>query len=406
MAAIPESCRGPFCLERSGDELLIHRRTGSFARRTFLRLFLAVWTATGVCGANSLAGGPTELQIVYGTLVLVTWLLVIYAFALQVFGAECLRIGPDGVEHRSKALITRSRRVPLREVRGLSAYSVDVGDEVVRLEFGLRIDALGKPIRFGKGATPDELSWLAEQVRRHLQILVPDRAIKYRAQVSEKDEMRIVALRPGQPVPERPSDSLIELSTHPDRIEFVLRTSFRPGLLVAITVTGFFWNALVGVFAIGFLNEFLVALVLFLIPFEVVGLLMIAAWWWVLLEPLWVRTLSIGRDEILLRRSILGLGWTQPMDTELVDRIEVWKRAADATWIRQSQEFPDDPFSVVFLDGTGRYGLVIRGLTKGESRWIGGTAYVALKRWLIKADSPDQVSRTAAASLWDRELDG
>ena len=179
--------------------------------------------------------------------------------------------------------------------------------------------------------------------------------------------MRIVALRPGQPVPERPSDSLIELSTHPDRIEFVLRTSFRPGLLVAITVTGFFWNALVGVFAIGFLNEFLVALVLFLIPFEVVGLLMIAAWWWVLLEPLWVRTLSIGRDEILLRRSILGLGWTQPMDTEsLVDRIEVWKRAADATWIRQSQEFPDDPFSVVFLDGTGRYGLVIRGLTKGE----------------------------------------
>ena len=193
-----------------------------------------------MCGANSLAGGPTELQIVYGTLVLVTWLLVIYAFALQVFGAECLRIGPDGVEHRSKALITRSRRVPLREVRGLSAYSVDVGDEVVRLEFGLRIERRqAHPVR--KGATPDELSWLAEQVRRHLQILVPDRAIKYRAQVSEKDEMRIVALRPGQPVPERPSDSLIELSTHPDRIEFVLRTSFRPGLLVAITVTGFFW---------------------------------------------------------------------------------------------------------------------------------------------------------------------
>ena len=72
-----------------------------------------------------------------------------------ILGTERLRIGPDGLDYQSRALIPlQERHVPLGEIKGI--------------DYSLKIETLGKPIRFWQDIEPRERRRLADLLQRHL----------------------------------------------------------------------------------------------------------------------------------------------------------------------------------------------------------------------------------------------
>ena len=132
-------------------------------------------------------------------------------------GTERLRIGLDGLDYQSRALIPlQERHVPLGEIKGI--------------DYSLKIETLGKPVRFWfwRDIEPRERRWLADLLQRHLQALMPDRVITLRPDLGAVTKLTvpIEVLGPAGATPEPPSDCAIRLYTDWDRVEFVRRRAF------------------------------------------------------------------------------------------------------------------------------------------------------------------------------------
>jgi hypothetical protein len=130
-------------------------------------------------------------------------------------GTERLRVGPDCLDYQSRALIPlQERHVPLGEIKGI--------------DYSLKIETLGKPVRFGQFIEPRERRWLADLLQRHLQALMPDRVITLQPDLGAVTKLTvpIEVLGPAGATPEPPSDCAIRLYTDRDRIEFVRRRAF------------------------------------------------------------------------------------------------------------------------------------------------------------------------------------
>ena len=402
--ARPLKCR--VHIKQAGEDLVLRRRTGSFAGAGFLLLWLTGWTVACVFLVGAVAREPTPEHIIFALPFWSSWLFVTLSLAWLLFGSENLRIGPDGLEYRSRALVPlRERHVPLHEIRGVSHYSRVVDHEHDRTEHGLMIETLGKPVRYGQGVEPMEWLWLADRLHRHLQALVPDRTIEHRPEGAVEKSVRIEVIRPEWDIPDPPSDSRIQSRTDWDRLDFVRRGSFSLAALGTVTFLNLFWNDIVAVFVMQLLKEFQWFLCILLIPFEVIGLGMFLSWWAVLLAPFRVERWSISPGEISTRFSILGMGISRRYDAQELGRIELRKGASG--WnLRQALQGDeaDTPYSLGLVGRDGRDRLVIDGLTEGEARWVGGVACDVLKGRLPKDGGA--ATGGEAASLWDREIDG
>lgn len=200
--ARPLKCR--VHIKQAGEDLVLRRRTGSFAGAGFLLLWLTGWTVACVFLVGAVAREPTPEHIIFALPFWSSWLFVTLSLAWLLFGSENLRIGPDGLEYRSRALVPlRERHVPLHEIRGVSHYSRVVDHEHDRTEHGLMIETLGKPVRYGQGVEPMEWLWLADRLHRHLQALVPDRTIEHRPEGAVEKSVRIEVIRPEWDIPDR-----------------------------------------------------------------------------------------------------------------------------------------------------------------------------------------------------------
>jgi hypothetical protein len=185
----------------------------------------------------------------------------------RLFGRERLRIGPGGLDYRRDALVTLGRRhIPLAEVQAVAPTNPGS----VRTEKGLKIETLGKPVRFAQGVGPGERLWLADLLQRHLQALIPDRTIPLRGGAVGRF---VEVLRPEQ--------------------------------------------------------DFRWPLLLYLIPFGVIGLGIFLVWLAVLTAPLDVREWAIRPGEVEVRSSFLGLGRSRHHETRLLGRIELRRSPRD-----------------------------------------------------------------------------
>jgi hypothetical protein len=395
-------------VEEVGDDLVLCRRTGSESARRLAPLGLTFWTVGCVGIAVLVAFEPTADNII---LAQPFWSMCLFMAIWLVrvdFGSESLRIGPDGLEYRSRALVPlRERHVPLREIRGIAHYSRVVDGERGRTEHGLMIETLGKPVRFGQGVGRMERPWLAGLLHRHLQALVPDRTIEHRLEGAEEKAVQIEVMRPERAIPKAPSDSKVQSRTDWDRLDVLRRGSFHLAALGVVTFVNLLGNGCVAAFVTQTVKHFHWSLCLFLIPFVIIGLGMFLVWWAVLLDPFRVERWSIGPGEIRTRHSILGMGLSRCYDAEELGWIELRKRARgrELRLTPQGDE-ADTPYSLGLVGRDGRDRLVIDGLTEGEARWVGGLAYHALKGWLPKDGGSVPPPRDPAASLWDREIDG
>ncbi len=274
--ARPLNCR--FRVDQDDDELVLRRRTGSLAVGLFLVLWLSVWTVGVVFLTRDLIRQPSLLHVLWALPFWAAWIFASCLLLGSFLGFEQLRIGAHGIEHRS--LFAR-RFVPLDEVMGIALDFRVVTSDRGRSKTTqpvLKIVATGKPLDVGQGVGDEELKWLGSLIQEHIQSLIPQRTLEHRLKTSLKSSPRIEVLSPESRVPKPPSDCSIERVDDRDGTTFVRRGQFRFTDLAGITLSCMFWNGIVGIFVLQLIEEFQWFLFLFMIPHEVIGLLILAGW--------------------------------------------------------------------------------------------------------------------------------
>src|SRR5271157_2298493 len=197
-------------VEQVGDELVLRWRAKWFAAPGWFAVLL-LFTAFFVFVIAHATRAPMLGDILYNIFV-IAMCIPGASYPLRWFlGTERLRIGPDGLDYQSRALIPlQERHVPLGEIKGI--------------DYRLKIETLGKPVRFWQDIEPRERRWLADLLQRHLQALMPDRVITLRP--PDLGAGTIEVLGPAGATPEPPSACAIRLYTDWDRVEFVRRRAF------------------------------------------------------------------------------------------------------------------------------------------------------------------------------------
>ena len=396
-------------VEQVGDDLVLRWRAKWYTAAVWFAIFLiypAFWVFLIVTAPREW----TLDDIPYRIFLPAMLIFLGAGYPLRWFlGTERRRIGLDGLDHQSRALIPlQERHVPLGEIRGI--------------DYSVKIETLGKPVRlFWQDIELRDRRWLADLLQRHLQALMPDRVIPL--QPPDLGAVTIEVLGPAGATPEPPSDCAIRLYTDGDRVEFVRRrashlVSYGFNSLYLILYYGF--NSIcytLGILYLGWVGMFKLFslllehkhpwfLLLFLIPFWVIGL-------WVscvlVTIPFWVERWAMIPGEITARFSIFfGLGRPQRIEAKSVGRVELRKNSRIGKWLvrRSYQEQQGDaPYSLGLVGREAQDLLIITALTEGEARWMGGQMCELLKGSLPKAGKTSAPPSRASDPLWDRELD-
>jgi hypothetical protein len=369
-------------VEQSGDELALRRRTGSAALGGILLLWLTGWTVGCVQLAGQALERPDLLSILVGVPFWSTWVLVACASLWMFFGTEQLRVAKGGLEYRRRAVVEFGRRrVPLEQFEGIAHESRVVHCESRGAEHGLRLDTAGKPLRFAFGVETQERLWLAEVLRQHLQALLPNRPIPVRADQTPGGYMSFETLKPQGPGPPPPWDSRVRLHRDGDRAAFTRGGTFSPAAVGFVTFLCLFWNGITGGLALNWIRHFAWDEFFFLLPFEVIGLGLVLAWWVVVLTPFWKQTWVVDSGGMSVQWSVLGRGRTRRVEDWQPGRVEM-RRSGPTPPVEVTGQGAgsDRPFSLALVGHDGKDRLTIDGLTEGEARWIGGELCRSLPR--------------------------
>src|SRR5271166_1576122 len=407
-------------VEQVGDELVLRSRAQLFTAAGWLALFLLLQallllTALWVAPFAHARRAPTLGDILYNIFVIAMFIPVACVVLWWFLGTERLRIGPDGLDYQSRALIPlQERHVPLGEIKGI--------------DYSLKIETLGKPVRFWGDIfwgdiEPRERRWLADLLQRHLQALVPDRVITLRPPdmgAVTKLTVPIEVLGPAGATPEPPPDCAIRLYSDGDRVEFVRR---RASSLVSYGFTSLYLILSYGNMSICYILSILILLGWFgmfglfgdLLEHTHSGFLLcfLSSFWvtrgccLLLTIPFWVERWAMRPGEITARFSIFfGLGRPQRIEAKSVDRVELRKNAGIRKWFASHQEQQGDaPYSLGLVGRKGQDLLIIDALTEGEARWVVGQMCELLKGSLPRAGKKSVPPSRASDPLWDRELD-
>jgi hypothetical protein len=357
---------------------------------TFLVAWETVWTFGCVMLVRQALDQATLEHILFAIPFLAAWVFVALVVTYMLSGFETIEVGPDGLEYcwGLLGLALWHRRIPRNEIKGVRSYEhlVEDGEGGTTLCREVKIESIGRALCFGRPIESYECTWLADRINQHLQTLEP------------------VAAAPDD---ELPSDSTFRRLELWNGVELRQRSRLDLAAIGLSTAICAFWNCIVGIFVLHLTRQFQWFLFLFLIPFELVGLMLLAAWASVITAPITVRRWVLGPEEIEARVAILGLGRTRRLDVSDLGRVEFRKGANPGKrWGKAANQAPapekDSPFAVALLDHDDCERLVIEGLTEGEARWLHRTFCETYQGALARP-----VPRTAPSTqgLWDRELD-
>ncbi|MCI0460939.1 MAG: hypothetical protein L0Z62_28660 [Gemmataceae bacterium] len=305
------------------------------------------------------------------------------------FGAERVRLGPGGLDYEARVLVpVRRRRVPLDELKGPRAGFAVSAEHPNRVRYFITFDALGEPIRFARGITETEQSWLVALVNRHLRGLRPP-CPSPEADVAPEEGPWV--LRPS-PAPLRPpSDSLARLRQRPDGVSFVWPDGWDLGQTVGATLVAVGWNALITAFIVGQVQNFTWVGFFVLIPFGLVGLYLLAGWFRTVTAPAWRLTWVFRENEIVRRYSGFGIGWNRRYklrsNGDPLARIEVHRAEGEEVesirflyWFRPPSGMYA-LYSLALVQPDGKELVRVDCLTEGEARWMADVLFKTFPAW-------------------------
>jgi hypothetical protein len=383
-AGVIQPAKMTMCVQRSGVGLELTRRGCSVGGVGFLILWLTAWTAGCVMLAHQFITKREPFMLLFGIPFWASWFAVASYIAYGLFGFERLTIGRSGAEILKGVgpWTFKQRRIPLSELRRarLHKSSYEVNDQPV---YGVEIRTAGKPITVAVGVESEEREWLIATINKEFDSLgVVDPTSEASDQSATRLESSPIAVERSSYVkpPPPPSDCTWEMQPTVMGSEFVRKGRFKLGTFAGLTFINLFWNGIVSVFVsqligLGPDNKPMAGgewwfLFFFLIPFEVIGLIMIGAWVACLTTPAWREVLTLDRNEVAFRFSVFGIGRTKQFAALEIVAMDVQRRPPKKTTSPSLRE--DGEWQIVFTDKCKREVMRVKHLTEGEATWMAG----------------------------------
>ena len=389
-----------FEFEREGDRLTMTRRSREWALGLFLLLWLLGWTVGCVALAVQVFNDPQPRTLLFAVPFWSSWLfvcgLIVAAFARR----EEFTLDAGGVAFESRAVVTlQTRSVPLAEIHSFGTWTI-VGSEDAR-QYGIEMRTLGRPVHFGKGLPEPERSWLLVELNGHLAELHdraepgPWRNAETTAVVRDDGTLvETVELAEGRFVP--PSDCTWTRRDDFDSMTFEQRGRWQLGTVLGLLFVNAFWNGIVGVFvtllcgggAEGPQGGMWWGMLVFLIPFEVIGLAMLVGLAAAVFEPVRRTSWEFGRDEVRCRIAWCGWGCTWRYPVDQLDRVELRQIAPNTTaknlkveGFSHGNQQGGTRFELSLVDAANTECCRLAGLTEGEGRWIADGVLRDKREW-------------------------
>ncbi len=198
---------------------------------------------------------------------------------------------------------------------------------------------------------------------------------------------------------EPPTDCRWHIGEDDDTFAFQERGRLSIGAVAALLFLNAFWNGIVSVFVMQLLGQMPVknplqggewwCLFVFLIPFEAIGLTMLAMLVLQVLEP-WRRTAwRFERDRIVNQTRWPWYCHTRTWDAVELDRLELRRRDQDNPQLRHAWQVTTAlaglaPFDLALVSGDNVDLCNIGNLTEGEARWMARILLGRRPKWFSK----------------------
>jgi hypothetical protein len=372
----PQSCR--FHAERVGDELVLTGRAQLFEATAWFAVFLTLAAFCVFLIVQATRATTTQDALLRLLFLAVCIPGACYPLRLSL-GTERLRIGPDGLDHRSQALIPlQERHVPLGEIKGIN--------------YGPEIETLGKPVRFRPGIEPGGESVAgrpAPEASSGIDTRSGHQPPSQHGRGREADCVgRSAGARrsdPGAPLGLR---DLLEDQIGPHRVR--AEQGLEPGQLrLQLPLS----HPLLRLEFPSFPRRYPSLLFSYrrrlppplgaqalLAPAPLLAPLrrhpLHPGQWCAADHPFWGERWAFRPGEITARRTtVFGWGRLQRVEAESIARVELRKGARIRTrWVPRvyREQAGDAPYSLGLIGQQGQDLLLIADLTEGEARWMGG----------------------------------
>lgn len=398
-------------IERSAGRLRLVSAQRQWAGAAFLLVWLTGWTFGCVVLLGVVIAYFSFFMLLFA---IPFWAAELFVFSLvgtMIASREVFELNSDGLAYRWTVWgwpVSR-RHVPLSEIvgleDGLAPPTSDSNQAFAKTGRRLTLQTIGEALELPGGHSFEEQRWVQhlisetlDKLKRNLGPIERGTAVAPAGLPSPGDLPAVLELRPpsAAEVP-RPSDSTWSYRYDFDAITFSQRGRLQTGGLGMLLFVNAFWNGITGVFVAG-LWGFLPDgqkmaqgradwwfLFFFLIPFQLIGLLMLVGLLAVLIQPLRRSRWSFTRNAICYRLSYLGLGKTWQYEVRELDRLELRKGGAKQKDEEQAADDDahddDDRFSVAFVDSSRGDVCEIDDLTLGEACWIADVVLRERKGW-------------------------
>ncbi len=364
----------------------------------FLLLWLIAWTIGCVALLDKVLNDPAPWILVFALPFWASWLLVAALIVWMLFCRETLYLDSDEARFVRTAVVRLSARiVPRKEIKGFHECRSNYAENDQYL-WGIEMVTLGKSMRFAFRLPEQERTWLIYQLNAFLKLPEVEKERRTAGSAEDIPQTSDSHSTVGAPITteilfskntlaEAPTDCRWQLTEDFDNFAFLQKGRLNLGGLAMLLFVNVFWNGIVAVFVMGLFGLAPVqkplqgwewwGLFVFLIPFEVIGLAMLAALISAVLEPL-RRTIWEFEKDRIVTRTVWSLYRRMHVFHVLgLDRLELRCSNGDGS----EGKWTAEPFKLAFI-ATDTVDLCEIGkLTEGEARWIAHIILGRRSRW-------------------------
>jgi hypothetical protein len=381
--------------ENNGDSLMLRQKKQLaviFSVGCFLAFWLTGWTAGCVMLIWVVMKEPAFFTFCFAVSFWTAWFFVFGVLMAIFFGQNTVKLDRDGLFSVYRVVVRiNSRQVPLGEIRYFHATQ-DENDESV--SWSVEAVTYGKPVQFSV-TDNKEAEWLAYELNQLLAMLKNANQLKIPSDVAEIakvredvdneefDEPVNIRLNSKPQTIEPPGDCHWKLNAGFDSVTFAKRGEFSLAAVGGATFPMLFWNGIVSVFVMDlwglapggpeFLNGEWWFMFVFLIPFEVVGVVLFLAWFFCLIAPFQQTRWNFHRDMVTCRVQWFGIGrsWCYSMENCGTMVVDVQEPGGNMqTKVRRKLNRETGAYQLRFVDDQNEEVFSINDLTLGEAHWI------------------------------------
>lgn len=379
--ARPRQLKSSF--ERSGDELSLRCRSRGWGGGVFLLFWLCGWTVGCVFLAGMVINDPKLFSFLFAVPFWTAWFFV-SALVLKAFlQTERLVLDRDGARYVARVLIRlKSRTVPLEEVVSFQRCEASYQHDDCSRCWAIEMRTLGHSLQMAQGLPEAELEYLVYELNEHLKALRGATPPESAEQSGDERRAARTALGP-------PSDCRWTRIDDFDEFGFAQRGRLSLAAIGGLLFINAFWNGVVSVFICVLLgvaplkgaampDPMWWGLLVFLLPFEAIGLLMILGLVVAVLEPVRRSVWTVSRWAVTYRLTWLGLGPRWTWNVNALDRIEPrLLEASEKQSLRNSirpglslSNQQDRFYKLVLIDKNNTEVCTMGNFTEGEACWI------------------------------------